>query len=123
MVSFGGGNEKALRTLSFSRPLRTTKLSNDYSVNGLGTRLMRNLLSLILVLCLVQGARGGSSLGEARKRLLKGNYAEAQQLYERLLKEPKRAVAAAVGLNKALQSQGEYDAALKVLDEALRERP
>jgi tetratricopeptide (TPR) repeat protein len=62
-------------------------------------------------------------LGEARKRLLKGNYAEAQQLYERLLKEPKRAVAAAVGLNKALQSQGEYDAALKVLDEALRERP
>src|SRR5947209_3770776 len=84
---------------------------------------MRYLVSLLLLLGLVHGTRAGATLEEARKRLLKGNYAEAQQLYEQLLKDPKGAVAAAVGLSKALQSQGEYDAALKALDQALRDRP
>jgi tetratricopeptide (TPR) repeat protein len=60
------------------------------------------------------------TLQSARERLLKGNYDEARALYEKLAKDPKTSSAAAVGINLTLQSQGEYDKALGVLDAALK---
>src|SRR5579872_1431716 len=69
------------------------------------------------------------TLKTARERLLKGNYEEAREQYEKLAKatDPKDAksgnAAAVIGINLALQSQGEYDKALTVLDDALKGNP
>src|SRR5262245_43107179 len=62
------------------------------------------------------------SLKEARTRWLKGNYAEAATAFEELCKEDKPAVAALIGWSRALQSQGEYDKALQVVEQGLAKR-
>ena len=60
------------------------------------------------------------SLHDARLRWLKGNYEEALALYQDLAKNPKLAVAAVIGESRALESVGEYDKALDVVDAALK---
>src|SRR5581483_12343793 len=64
-----------------------------------------------------------ASLEEARLRWLKGNYEEAQEEYEKLAKDDKLLAPATVGLSRALQSQGEYDKALAVVEAALKSKP
>jgi tetratricopeptide (TPR) repeat protein len=64
-----------------------------------------------------------ASLDEARLRWLKGNYEEAQEQYEALLKDRKLQAPASIGLSRALQSQGQYDKALAVVDKALKDLP
>src|SRR5215218_7241862 len=74
---------------------------------------MRALLGFWLVVaCVAQAA----TLKEARTRWLKGNYEEAQELYEELVKDPKLKSGASIGLSRTLESQGQYDKALDVLD-------
>src|SRR5207244_10580545 len=65
----------------------------------------------------------GPSLQSARQRWLRGNYEEARAQFETLAKDPKQRAAATVGLSRTWQSQGDYDKALAVLDEALKEQP
>ena len=85
---------------------------------------MRYALAGVLALC-------GSSLlfadapafAEARRRLLRGNYAEARELYTALAKEANQRARASVGLSRAWQSEGEYDKAMEVLDAALKASP
>ena len=62
------------------------------------------------------------TLKNARERWLKGNYEEAREQYEKLAKDKdaKNKPAAAIGISLTLQSQGEYDKALAVLDDALK---
>ncbi|HEV8061054.1 MAG TPA: tetratricopeptide repeat protein [Gemmataceae bacterium] len=85
---------------------------------------MSNVAAGILVLLVnLVGWADGPSLQEARERWLKGNYAEAKTLYEKLAKDAATRVPATIGLSKALQSQGEYDKALEVVDEALKAGP
>jgi tetratricopeptide (TPR) repeat protein len=85
---------------------------------------MSNLAATLLFLSVNQvGWADASSLHEARERWLRGNYAEAKTLFEKLAKDPANRVPAAIGLSKALQSQGEYDKALEVVDEALKAGP
>jgi tetratricopeptide (TPR) repeat protein len=60
---------------------------------------------------------------EARERWLHGNYDEAVTDYEQLAKDPKNAAVAAIGLSRALQSQGKYDEALAALEKALAAAP
>src|SRR5262249_55492995 len=55
------------------------------------------------------------------QRWLHGNYGEAREQYEALLKNDKLKAAAAVGLSRALQSEGEYDKAVQVVEAALKD--
>src|ERR1700722_9575553 len=83
---------------------------------------MKTLLSA----CVLLGAAPAffaATLPEARQRLLAGNYEEARAAYEELAKDAKLKVPATIGLSKAYQSLGEYDLALVVVDDALKESP
>lgn len=62
-------------------------------------------------------------LGEARVRLLHGNYAEARAGFEPLLADDATRPAAAIGIGKAWCGEGEYDQALAVVDAALAKSP
>ena len=84
---------------------------------------MRALAALWLMLFGLIPLLSGATLQEARLRWLKGNYEEAQSLYEDLLKDAKVSVPAAIGLSRVLQSQGEYDRALEVIVTALKSQP
>src|SRR5688572_29167603 len=64
-------------------------------------------------------APAGDSLKVARRALLRGNYAEARETYEALLKNPKMSVAATLGISRAHQGEGQYEKALSVVDQAL----
>src|SRR5262245_1523799 len=60
---------------------------------------------------------------EARERWLRGNYEEARADYEALAKEPAHKAAAAVGLSRVLQSQGQYEQALAAVEAGLAGAP
>jgi cellulose synthase operon protein C len=68
-------------------------------------------------------AADAPTLKEARQRLLRGNYAEARDLYTTLAKDPAKRAAATVGLSRAWQSEGEYDKALAAVDADLKDMP
>jgi cellulose synthase operon protein C len=76
-----------------------------------------------LVLLVACGMAVGADSAEARKRWLKGNTAEARALYEALAKEPQQAIAAAIGLSRTWESDGEYEKAAAVIDAALKASP
>lgn len=79
---------------------------------------MSRPLALLLALSAAPLVAAESDLKEAKTRLLHGNYAEAAAAYEKLATaEP--SAAAFVGWSRALQSQGEYDQALQVIDQGL----
>jgi tetratricopeptide (TPR) repeat protein len=80
-------------------------------------------LSLLVLLAPAGALQAGGSLKEARQLWLRGNYAEAEQMYADLLKAGKDQAAAAIGLSKAQQSQGQYDKALSTIAAALKESP
>ncbi len=84
---------------------------------------MKYFWGLCWVLVLAAPALAGGTLQEARQALLRGNYAEARETYEDLLKDAKTRPAAAIGISKAYEEQGEYEQALKVVDEALKQGP
>jgi tetratricopeptide (TPR) repeat protein len=60
---------------------------------------------------------------EARERWLRGNYEEARADYEALAKEPAHKVAAAVGLSRVLQCQGQCEQALAAVEAGLAGAP
>ncbi len=85
---------------------------------------MKNLYACTLLVMSVTVACGdGPSLKEARQRWLHGNYEEARSLYEVLVKDANQRAPATVGLSRTLQSQGDYDKALEVVDVALGDHP
>jgi Tfp pilus assembly protein PilF len=81
---------------------------------------MKDFCALWLILLASSLAQAGGTLKEARQALLRGNYAEAREIYEALAKDPKNRVAASIGISKADQSQGDYDHALSVVDDAIK---
>jgi cellulose synthase operon protein C len=84
--------------------------------------LRRQTLS---VLCLVLSAanlvEAGSTLADARKSLLGGNYAEARAQYAALA-GPER-TKAIVGASQAYQEMGDYDNALAIVEAQLKSAP
>ena len=78
---------------------------------------------LLLLLASVGMAAEEAALRNARQRWLRGNYAEAQEQYEALLKDAKTGVPAAVGLSLTLQSKGELDQALATVEAASKKAP
>ena len=67
---------------------------------------MKYLLSLIFVAIALPRLQAGDTLKDARTRLLKGNYAEAEEMYAELAKNAKIRPEATIGRSKALESQG-----------------
>lgn len=61
-----------------------------------------------------------SPFSEARQRWLKGNYAEARELYEEKAKDEKLRAGAAVGIARTFISEGAYAKALETIDAALQ---
>lgn len=82
---------------------------------------MTRLLALLLLL--VPSPLFAQTLKTARTALQKGNYVEAEEIYEELAKIPQNAVPAAIGLSQALEAQGKYDEALAALQPALKAEP
>jgi tetratricopeptide (TPR) repeat protein len=80
---------------------------------------MRRLILLVLLLFWAAPAPAQTP-AVARAALQKGNYAEAEELYEELAKQPKFAVPAALGLSRALEAQGNYDGALAAIEAGLK---
>lgn len=84
---------------------------------------MRLLAGVCLLLACFNLRAPASSLQEARLRWLKGNYEEALEQYQELLKDPKLAASASLGLSRVHQSQGAYDQALEVVQTGLKRHP
>jgi tetratricopeptide (TPR) repeat protein len=86
---------------------------------------MKHLLGACLLALAAAPLAGaaGPSLKQARERWLRGNYEEAQSLYEELTRDAATRVPATVGLSRALESKGEYDRALAVVEAALKHNP
>ena len=79
-----------------------------------GDAAMGRLCARLLLPCLLalaglerSAAADPSPLAEARERWLRGNYEEARADYGALAKDPKNKVAAAIGLSRVFQSQGQ----------------
>ena len=86
-------------------------------------RSTKLLVAAAILTILASAVHAGGTLKEARETWLKGNYAEAQEIYNALLKDAKLRAPASIGLSKALVSEGEYDKALGVIDAALKDAP
>jgi tetratricopeptide (TPR) repeat protein len=78
---------------------------------------------LLLLLCASHLPAAEATLSEARTRWLHGNYAEAQKLYEELGKTEKTKTAEVLGLSRVLQSLGDYEKALALIDKAVTDDP
>jgi tetratricopeptide (TPR) repeat protein len=83
---------------------------------------MKHLAALSLLALVVPLAHAGGSLKEARQLWLRGNYAEAREMYGDLVKAGKDKTAAVIGLSKAHQSEGDYDKALRVVEDGLKQQ-
>lgn len=84
---------------------------------------MRPLISACLLAVCAAALAPAATLSEARTRWLKGNYEEAEAGYQALLKDPKAFGPASIGLTRALESQGKYDKALTVIEDAVKKLP
>jgi cellulose synthase operon protein C len=84
---------------------------------------MKHLVVLSLPLLLAPAVQAGGSLKDARQNWLRGNYAEAREIYGELVKAGKDGAGAIVGLSKAHESEGQYDQAAAVVDNALKREP
>ena len=86
--------------------------------------MSRFLSCLLLLLGCVSFAHAEDKpkgpLAEARLHWLKGNYAEARELYQAKAKDEKLLAAATVGVARTYLSEGEPDKAITVLDGALK---
>src|SRR5258708_7284813 len=85
--------------------------------------VMKHLLSLVFLVISLHPVHAGGTLKDARQRLLRGNYAEAQEIYTDLAKDARLRPAAAIGISQALESEGNYDEALAAIDKALKDIP
>ena len=84
--------------------------------------MMKYLSAALLAVGAVAAASADApTLQDARLRWLKGNYEESRSLYEDLAKDPKTKTDAVVGQSRALESVGEYDKALDLVETALKD--
>ncbi|MEI6685485.1 MAG: tetratricopeptide repeat protein, partial [Planctomycetota bacterium] len=78
------------------------------------------LLSLFLISFLTpmnESICFAADLVQARKLLLTGKLEEAKDEYQEILKDPKTAHAATIGLSKICEAQGDLNAALKIISD------
>ncbi|MSQ95455.1 MAG: tetratricopeptide repeat protein [Gemmataceae bacterium] len=89
----------------------------------IGTPHMQHVFASIACLIAVANVDAGATLKEARKEWLEGNYSEAREMYEELVKDAKTRHGATLGLSQAFESQGEYDKAQKIVEALLTNTP
>ena len=77
----------------------------------------------LLLFLLADTSYAADAIQEARRLWLRGSYAQAQARFEALVKEATPSPLAFLGLSRCLESRGEYDQALSVVDSALKDRP
>jgi len=82
---------------------------------------MKTMRTLLAVLMFPALAKAGDALQDARKSFLRGDYGEAREKYQDLAKVAKTRAAAAIGVSKTYQSEGKYDQAQSVVEEALKD--
>src|SRR5262245_64557759 len=80
-------------------------------------------VSGLLFLFLAGTSHAADALQEARRLWLRGSYAQAQARFQDLVKEATPSPLAYLGLSRCLESRGEHDQALAVIDNALKDRP
>ncbi|HTU90237.1 MAG TPA: tetratricopeptide repeat protein [Gemmataceae bacterium] len=86
--------------------------------------MKKHLLACLFVLAFLPLARSAPpTLMEARQRWLSGNYGEAREMFETLVKDAKLRPTATIGLSRALESEGEYEKALDAIEAALKDNP
>src|SRR5947208_3425393 len=83
---------------------------------------MRCFSSVLLLVFAVSSFAQGPSLKDARQRWLHGNYEEAITAFESLAKDAKTKIPATIGLSRSRQSLGQYEKALAVIDDALKDQ-
>lgn len=83
-------------------------------------RLLAGFALLLVTSTVRADDKPKSPLAEARQRWLKGNLAEARDLYAEKAKDDKLAVPAAIGIARAWLSEGEQGKARETLDAALK---
>src|SRR5262245_26951696 len=117
--------ERPVRSLAVSlrfAAVATTLKPGEFILPG--TVAMRYLSACTVIVCGLSTARAGdTALADARQRYLRGNYAEARALYEKVAQAPATKIAGAVGVVQTLLSEGEYDQALALLDTTLKTHP
>src|SRR5437016_6304704 len=84
---------------------------------------MKQIAAFFVCIIWAAAVHAGGSLDQARKEWLEGNYAEARDMYQMLAKDAKTRQPATLGLSKALESQGEYDKAQKIIEALLSAMP
>ncbi|MBJ7344429.1 MAG: tetratricopeptide repeat protein, partial [Gemmataceae bacterium] len=97
------------------KPSRTA-----YSCMTAKTISPKVFLGVLLVSFLMQINEGicfAKDLVQARKLLLTGKLEEAKDEYQELLKDPKSAHAATIGLSKISEAQGDLNASLKIISD------
>jgi hypothetical protein len=97
------------------KPSRTA-----YSCMTAKTISPKVFLGILLVSFLMQINEGicfAADLVQARKLLLTGKLEEAKDEYQELLKDPKTAHAATIGLSKISEAQGDLNASLKIVSD------
>jgi tetratricopeptide (TPR) repeat protein len=80
---------------------------------------IRSIAILLFLTWMPVTLAGPATLAEARKQWLRGKYEEARLLYDEVIRQNPKQDAAAIGLSKALESQGSYDRALAAVETAL----
>ncbi len=85
------------------------------------TITLASLLALTLPVFAEDSPKG--KLAEARKLWLKGNSAEAREIYAALAKDSKPAAPALVGVSRTWQAEGEYAKALEAINGGLKQEP
>lgn len=84
---------------------------------------MKHVAAVCVSLLIVTFVHAGATLKQARKEYQEGNYAEAREMYEALVKDAKTRHDATLGLSKVLETKGEYDKAQQVLETLLKTQP
>ena len=82
---------------------------------------MKRIPILIILLFGAAPAQAGATLDKARVLWQEGDYLEAQEMYEDLVKDAKTRRAATLGLSHALESQGQYDKAQSVIEALVKD--
>src|SRR5262249_57218275 len=126
-LSLRAGGEGKGFALSWVFPNPATTLNEGCVLWGAhapplaGDIVMRATLSVcLLVFCAAGLAAKEPTLQEARLRWLKGNYAEALDLFKELAGNDKSRVEATLGISRCHQSEGEYEKSLEVIDTLLK---
>lgn len=81
------------------------------------------IISMVFLACFQNVFADDAALKKAQTSWLRGDYEIAEESFTKLAKDTKTEVPATIGLSKALVTLGNYDKALKVIEDLLKKKP